>query len=463
MERARPRLSAADAVVSEKGPIARFLSNPARTVLLIFMGTSLLGAGLFMLPWLHSEEPLDFVDALFTSVSAVTVTGLSVIDVGSTLTMPGQIVLLVLIQLGGLGILAIGSLLILLLNRKLGLRSRLLAQGETRSLTVGDVKGVIWRIVVFSLTVEAILAGILIWRFRTAHGMSDGEAVWQGIFHAVSAYNHAGFSLFSDSLTQFAADEWVVLSVAFTIILSSLGFPVILEMLRLARADNWRTSLHTRLTIQGTVWLTVLGWVIPWLLEFRNRATVGALPWWEQASSMFFHSATMRSAGLNVFNNDALLPETMLFSDVLMFIGGGSASVAGGIKITTIAVLLYAFLSQIRGDNETEIGDRTLLHHTVMEAGAVVLAMVTAVLVGTFLLLVLTPHGLTDVLFEVISATATVGASLGITAELSSPAEFVLMALMLLGRLGPITLGTAFAVRQSRKAYRLPEARPIVG
>lgn len=463
MERPRPRLSAAEAVVSEKGPIARFLSNPARTVLLIFLATSLAGGGLMMLPWLHSEEPLGFVDALFTAVSAITVTGLSVIDVGSTLTMPGQIVLLVLIQLGGLGILAIGSLFILLLNRKLGLRSRLLAQGETRSLTVGDVRGVIGRIVVFSLVVEAILAGILIWRFRSVHGMSDSEAVWQGIFHSVSAYNHAGFSLFSDSLTGFADDSVIVLSVAFTIILSSLGFPVILELMRLARADNWRTSLHTRLTIQGTVWLTVIGWVVPWLLEFRNRLTIGGQPWWEQASAMFFHSATMRSAGLNVFSNDGLLPETMLFSDVLMFIGGGSASVAGGIKITTIAVLVYAFLSQIRGDAETEIGDRTLLHHTVLEAGAVVLAMVSAVLTGTFLLLLFTDHGLTDVLFEVISATATVGATLGITADLTAPAEFVLMVLMLLGRLGPITLGTAFAVRETRKAYRLPEARPIVG
>ncbi|MFG3495889.1 TrkH family potassium uptake protein [Streptomyces sp. NPDC047928] len=445
-----------------------FTTHPARTVVMAFAAVILTGAALLTLP-VASEHggATGFVTALFTATSAVCVTGLVVVDTGTYWSGFGEGVILALIQVGGFGIMTMASLLALLVSGKLRLRMQITAQAETKSLGIGEVRRVLIGVAGTTLAVELAVGAWLALRFRFGYGMSIPDAANFGLFHAVSAFNNAGFGLHADSLTPYATDPWVTLPVAVAVILGGIGFPVLLELLR-HRARRRRTgrrgwSLHTKLTLVTTGALLLSGAVLTCLLEWGNPGTLGPLHWGEKLLNGFFHSAMSRTAGFNAIDIGALEASTLLMTCTLMFIGGGSAGTAGGIKVTTFAVLAAAIVAEVRGEPNTTIMRRRLAPHALRQALTVALLGVGLVIVATLALLSLVKAPFEAVLFEVVSAFGTVGLSTGITGDLPASGELILILLMFVGRLGPVTLVSALALRERTRRYQLPEERPVIG
>ncbi|MFD5325967.1 TrkH family potassium uptake protein [Streptomyces sp. NPDC127092] len=445
-----------------------FSAHPARTVVLSFASAVVIGTALLMLPAAAEDgRGTSLLTALFTSTSAVCVTGLAVVDTGTHWSGFGEGVILALIQIGGFGIMTLASMLALLVSGRLRLRMQLTVQAETKSLGIGDVRRVLLGVAGTTLMVELAVGAFLALRIRFGYGEGLGESVYLGYFHAVSAFNNAGFGLHADNLTRYAQDPWITLPIALAVILGGIGFPVLLEMLRhrhRARTTgrkNW--TLHTRLTVITTVALLVTGTLLTGLLEWTNPATLGAHDVWGKLLNSFFHSAMSRTAGFNSLDIGALHPSTLLMTCMLMFIGGGSAGTAGGIKVTTFAVLAAAILAEVRGETHSVVLGRRLAPHVLRQALTVALMGVGVVMAATLTLLSVSEAPFEAVLFEVVSAFATVGLSTGITADLPGIGQLVLIALMFIGRIGPITLVSALALRERTRRYELPEERPVIG
>lgn len=406
-----------------------------------------------------------FVTALFTATSAVCVTGLIVVDTAGYWSSFGEAAILVMIQVGGFGIMTLASLLALFVYRNLGVWGRVLAQAETKALDLGDVRRVLLGVAVFSLAFEALTAVLLTGRLVAGYEVPLGRAVYLGIFHAVSAFNNAGFALFEDNLIRFVSDWWFVLSIAGAVIIGGIGFPVLVELWRARRneAHRPRWSLHTKLTLAMTAALLLAGAVMVMALEWTNPLTLGHLSTPSKLLSGVFQGLTPRTAGFNTLDYEAMRETTWLGTMILMFIGGGSASTAGGVKVTTIALLAAMVYAEARGEPTVELMGRRIPGPAQRQALSVVVAAAVAVVVGAFFIMAMSEGALAPSLFEAVSAFGTVGLSTGITPELSSGGRLILVALMFAGRVGPITLGAALAMREHRRLYRLPEERPIVG
>ncbi len=442
--------------------VPRF-SHPAQVVVAGFAAAIVVGAGLLLLPVSRSETSgASLVDALFTSTSAVCATGLITVDTPVYWSGFGQAVILVLIQVGGFGIMALATLLGLLVSRRLGLRNRLNAAAEVKSLGLSDVRQVLVGVARTSVLFEAAGALVLAVRLMTAYGEPPGRALWLGVFHAVSAFNNAGFALYSDSMTGFAADPFVSVPVIVLVVAGGLGFPVLFELRRAWRTPR-RWTLHTKIVMSMTAILLPLGTLMFLVLEWTNPGTLGPLSVAGKAVAGLFQGVQPRTAGFNSIDTGALNEATLLGTDVLMFIGGGSAGTAGGIKVTTFAVLLFVVASEIRGDESVTAFGRRVPRQAQRQAFSVALLAVGVVVGATALLLLLTPFSLDDVLYEVVSAFSTVGLSTGITSQLGTAGQLLLIALMFLGRLGPIILASALALRSRPRLYDLPHERPIIG
>lgn len=441
----------------------RILRHPAQFVVLGFAGAVAVGTALLMLPVARTGPGgASFVEALFTSTSAVCVTGHIVVDTPTYWTGFGQGVILALIQIGGFGIMTMASLLILLTTRRLGLRSRLTAAAETKNLGIGDVRTVLLGVAIVSLAFEAVIAVILTARLATTYDEPFAQALYHGVFHAVSAFNNAGFSLYSDNLMGFTTDALICLPIAVAVVVGGLGFPVILEVRRALRQPR-RWSLHTKLTLSVTGLLILAGTVFMLASEWRNEATLAPLSAPGKLLAGFFAAVMPRTAGFNSLDVSQMNEATWLGTDVLMFIGGGSAGTAGGIKVTTFALLFFVIYAEVRGDPRVTLFDRRVPSRVQRQALTVALLSVAMVVVPTLVLLEITGLALDRVLFEVVSAFATVGLSTGITADLPVAGQVILAVLMFVGRLGPITLASALALRERRRLYELPEGRPIIG
>ncbi len=404
----------------------------------------------------------SFLEAVFTATSAVCVTGLAVVDTPTYWSGFGEVVILALIQIGGFGIMTLASLLALLVARRLGLRTRLTAQAETKSLGLGDVRRVLLGVAAFSLTFEAIAALILTLRLATRYDEPLGQAVYHGIFHAVSAFNNAGFALYSDNLIRFATDPVVSVTIAVAIIAGGLGFPVLFELRReLFTPSTW--TLHTRIVVWATLILLVVGTAAVTAFEWSNPNTLGPLSVPGKLLAGFFQGVQPRTAGFNSLSYGDMNETTWLVTDVLMFIGGGPAGTAGGIKVTTFAVLAFMILAEVRGDPTVHVHNRRLPAGAQRQALSVALLGLGVVVTSTLAMLAMSDEKLDRVLFEAVSAFSTVGLSTGITADLPSSAQTLLIVLMFLGRVGTITLASALALRSRPILYRLPEERPIIG
>ncbi len=428
-----------------------------------FLVVVLTGSALLSLPVaVEAGRQASWTSALFTATSAVCVTGLAVQDTATHWTFFGELVIMVLMQIGGFGIMSLASILALVVSGRLGLRARLNTQAETRTLGPGEVRQVLAGVAKVTLVVEALTAAVLTVRSVTGYGEPLGRAVYQGIFHAVSAFTNAGFALWPDSMTRFVADPWICLPLALSVVAGGLGFPVY-AVLRRSWRHPARWSLHTKITIGMTAILLLGGTAAVTAIEWNNPATLGGLSPATRVLAGFFHSSMTRSGGLNSVDISQMHENTWLVSDVLMFVGAGSASTGGGIKVTTFALLGYVILAELRGEPDVTAGRRRLPEQLQRQALTIALLSVALVAFGTFVLMLLTPFKLDRVLFEVVSAFGTVGLSTGITADLGTAGHLVLTVLMFVGRLGPVTLGAALALHIQTRRFRYPEEGPLVG
>lgn len=430
---------------------------------LTFAVTIMIGTALLLLPIMTpGPQGATFMEAFFTATSAVTVTGLVTVDTAVAWTGWGQAVILGLIQVGGLGMIVTGTLLVLIIGRRLGLRSRVLAQAETPGLSVGDVRRMVRFIVAVTVLVEACGAVALTLRWWVAYHQPLPEAAWNGLFHSVSAFNNAGFSTYSDNLIGFNTDPVVLGVIMVLIIVGGLGFPVWYQTRgRLTRPKDW--SLHVRLTVVTTFALIAVGAVLLSWFEWTHKETLGGSSPGTTILNGLFASVTARTAGFNAINYGDATEETLLTTVILMFIGGGSASTAGGIKVTTFVVLVLMVVAEARGDRDVNSGDRRIAEKTQRSAVAIGTLYILLATVGLMILTAVTEFPLRDLVLETVSAIATVGLSTGITYDMPFWGQVVLIVLMFVGRLGAMTLATALALRHRSLSYRLPEGRPVVG
>jgi trk system potassium uptake protein TrkH len=421
------------------------------------------GSALLYLP-VATVEPGSgsYLTALFMATSAVCVTGLAVVDVPEYYTQFGEVVLLGLAQIGGFGIMTLTSLLALVVARRLGLRSRMIAQTERSGLELGDVRRVVVGVAILSLTFEAAAAAVLTARFFVSYDYGLGKAIYHGVFHAVSAFNNAGIALYSDSLTRFVTDGWITLAVAIAVIAGGLGFPVWFELRRLPFSPR-KWSIHTKLTLSMTLGLLLFGMLAILGFEWSNDRTLGSFSLLGKLDASFFQGVVSRTAGFSTVDFAGMQQETLLVTDMLMFVGAGSASTGGGIKVTTFAVLALMVYAEVRGDTTVNIFRRRIPPIAQRQALTVVFIALNAVVIATLVLMAVSPYPLYQSLFESISAFATVGLSTGITADLPDSGKIVLIVLMYLGRVGPQVLGAALVLRERERLYQYPEERPFIG
>ncbi|WP_225755450.1 TrkH family potassium uptake protein [Actinotalea sp. Marseille-Q4924] len=457
-----PRRTGTGRSAARERPVQRDIRRrPGRLVVTGFAGAVVVGTLLLLLPVSSAGRPATVIEALFTATSAVCVTGLVVVDTGSHWSGFGQAVILGLIQVGGFGIMTVASLLGLVIARRLGLQSRLVAAAATRSVGLGDVRAVLLNVLRITVLIETTTAVVLTVRFATTYDEPLPRAVWLGLFHSISAFNNAGFGLWPDNLTRYATDPWVNLPVIAAVLIGGIGFPVLFELRRHRRWSRW--SLHTRITLLMSAVLVVVGPLLVLAGEWSNPRTLGALDGPGRILAAFFQGIMPRTAGFNTIDTGEMTSGTWLATDVLMFIGGGSGGTAGGIKMTTFAVLLVVIWSELRGDPDVTFFDRRIPTPVQRQALSVALLSVAAVIVPTLVITMTSQLPEDEVLFEVVSAFATVGLSTGITADLHPAHQLLLIVLMFAGRLGPVALGTAMALRERQRLYRRPEGAPIVG
>jgi trk system potassium uptake protein TrkH len=436
--------------------------HPARLALLVFAGVVALVTLLLSVPaaTARGDRP-PLVDALFTATSAVCITGLTVVDTAAYWSLYGQGVILAGIQIGGFGIMTLASILGLAVSRRLGLTQRLLTASETKTTRLGEVGSLVRAVIVTSFAVESVLALALFPRFLTL-GQGTGEAVWNATFYAVSIFNNAGFVNTPGGLYPYVGDPWINFPVIIGAFIGALGFPVILVL-----AQKWRKpsrwNLHAKLTVTTSLALAVIGTALIGALEWLNPRTFGALPVPERLLAALMAGITPRSSGFATVDVGEMREATWLLQDALMFVGGGSASTAGGIKVTTLAVMLLAIGAEARGDRDVDAFGRRIPSESLRLAVAVTFIGATTVLVASLILLSMTDLRLDVILFEVISAFATCGLSTGITPALPDEAKYLLSALMFAGRTGTMTVAAALAVRSRRRVIRQPEEGPIIG
>jgi potassium uptake TrkH family protein len=462
-------------------PQGRSLADqPARFVVVAFVSAIAAGTAVLVLPISTADgHAAGLLDALFTATSAVCVTGLVVVDTGSHWSGFGQVVIMVLFQVGGLGFMTLASLIVLAVSRRLGIRATLATQTERRSLSLGDVRSVLKGVAVVTLIIEASVWLMLTVRFMTTYHYSLGKALWHGLFHAVSAFNNAGFGLYSDSLVQFASDPLVTIPIMVAIIIGGLGFPVMVDLYRHLRTPqrirlHMHLTLHSRLTLVVTGILLAAGLFVVLLFEWRNPATLGPMSLPEKGLAGVFSAVTPRTAGFNVIETGDMTNEGLLSTIVLMFIGAGSAGTSGGIKVGTFALIGLVILSELRGRPDVVAFGRRIPQALQRQATTVAALSMGVVVVTTLAMLAsfsyLTPREVPEgevqmihALFESTSAFGTVGLTTGITGALPPVSELLLVGTMLIGRVGPATLGAALVLRRRPVQYRYPEEGPIIG
>lgn len=421
------------------------------------------GGALLALPFTHAPgERVEPLQALFTATSALCVTGLTVVDIGREFNVFGQLLILLLMQAGGLGIITLGTLFAFLAGQRLGFGQRARLAEQLSAGQVGGVVPLLRSIVKYILVIEAVGALLLYVRLGPEEGWLRG--LYNSVFHAVSAFNNAGFSLYSDSFTRFRGDLWINSVMCGLILLGSLGFLVMFNLVawRRDRRKNPLTT-QTKIMLLMTTTLFALGVVSVALFEWNNPRTLGPLPPVEKFVASVFQGTSPRTAGFNSIDYTALHPATLLITIFLMFIGGGPGSTAGGIKMTTFFVIVVAAWSFLRGRGEPVAFSRRIDADTVLRALVVTVVSMALVSVA-FLVLVLTNPKLPllNLLFETVSAFGTVGLSMNTTPLLSPAGQLLLILLMYLGRIGPLTFAVALSLRSERSAVTYPAEKSIL-
>ncbi|MBF0386407.1 MAG: hypothetical protein HQL20_00960 [Candidatus Omnitrophica bacterium] len=438
-----------------------FFRNPTRVAVTSFMLLVSTGSILLKLPWATNPGHISWVDAIFTATSACSVTGLGVLDTGTYFTFAGQLIILLLVQVGGVGIMTFSTLFILMSGRKPGIVGGQTIKDTYTQTGERHPAEILKDVLLFTLFIEALGAALLFVRFAQEYPLP--KAVFLSIFHSICAFCNAGFSLFSNSLIAYRGDWLVSLTIGGLIILGGLGFLVFSDIKRAILSPNrfWKeVSLQSKVVVTATIIILVASTVI--LLWMERNYTLTGLPLNEKILASFFQSVTARTAGFNTVDIGAMANESLLFMIVLMFIGAGPGSTAGGVKITTASVLVLLGLAHLNGEERPHMFFRSISKATLGKAVSTVLLSVI-VLVGIVILLQISEEGnpflpsghakFLDLSFETVSAFGTVGLSTGITGKLSASGKLILSIMMIIGKLGMLTLALAISHRRMKKFY----------
>ena len=450
--------------------------HPSRLIVLAFLGVIAAGTALLAMPFTAADgKATSIPDALFTATSAVTVTGLTSVDTELHWNLYGDIVIAILIQVGGFGIVGFATLLGYLIDGRISLSNRISTSSESAVTGNNDVKKLITSILKMMLFFELAIFVVLFSRFSQNYGYDFEDALGHGLFHSISAFNNAGFALYSDSLMSFARDGWIIIPIFVGAFMGSLGFPVLSEGWdRLKRRTRiafgkpaefmpiqW--SLNSRIILWSSLVLVLVGTGYVAILEWNNPATLGPLNTFAKLFDSMFAAIMPRTAGFNAQDISAMHPSTWLGMDLLMFIGGGSASTAGGIKIGTAVVLAYIVFTEIRGETAVNIGNRRLPRSIQRQALTIVGLTATLAAVAIVLLRLSTDYSLDMIIFDVLSAVCTVGLSTGVSMEMHDPGKVMFAILMFVGRVGPVSMATALALRKAKRHFEYPKERPLIG
>lgn len=438
--------------------------TPPQAIVLSFLAAILVGTFLLALPVAHApDEDLSLLDALFTATSAVCVTGLIVVDTGSDFSRFGQVVIMLLIKSGGLGILTLGILLAFATRRRLGFQERLRLQEQVNAQQPGGVVRLLRNLVLFTVAAEAL--GTLLLYIRFGPLLGPGEGLFFALFHSISAFNNAGFALYADSLMGFVGDPLVSLTIASLFILGGIGSVVVFDIALHLRKKILRTySLHTKLVLFTTGLLIVVGTCLVWALEWTNPNTLAPLSFPTKLLAGFFQAVTPRTAGFNTLDFADMRSGTLIFVMLLMFIGASPSSTGGGVKTVTFLVLVGSAWRLSRGHGELTLFGRRIDYETVIKAAVIV--TMGAMLVGAALTALAITEGdlpLVAIAFETVSAFATVGLSLGITAQLSTIGQVIIIILMFLGRVGLLTFALSVVEREPEANIKYPAEDVIIG
>jgi trk system potassium uptake protein len=437
--------------------------DPPKILVAGFALIIILGAFLLTLPAATRDgQGLSWLNALFTSTSATCVTGLVVVDTGSTFTMFGQLVILGLIQVGGLGFMTFATFFALLLGKRISLKERLLIQESLNNISIEGVVKLAKRILIFTFIFEFI-GGILL-AIRFSFDMPILKAIYYGFFHSISNYNNAGFDLMGEfkSLTEYVEDPLVVLVVCALITLGGIGFIVMNEVYEYHRTH--KLSLHTKVVLLTSLLLTGLGTIIIFFLEFNNPDTLKPLSWSGKILGSLYQSVTPRTAGSNTLNIPDLTQTTLFLTIFLMFVGASPGSTGGGIKTTTFATLIGAVWSQIKGKEDVIFFGRRVVYEIIYKALTVTIIGLFIVITVTMLLTITEPgKEFLMILFEAVSAFGTVGLSMGLTPELSPIGRVIIILTMFAGRVGPLTIAFAITLRRHPDPFRYPKGKIMIG
>ncbi|MBE3581454.1 MAG: Trk family potassium uptake protein [Thermoanaerobacteraceae bacterium] len=446
--------------------MVRVRLTPTQGIVLGFACVILVGTLLLMLPVSSAAgRASDFLTALFTATSAVCVTGLVVVDTGTYWSTFGQGVIALLIQIGGLGWMSVVTLLALLIRKRISLGERLLMQEALNRENLGGVVALTKRIILTTFVLEGVGALVLSWRFARDFGWAQG--VYYGVFHAVSAFNNAGFDVLGPvfgpycSLTPYVQDITINIVISSLLILGGIGFPVIMEVLGFRKSG--RLSLHSRIVLLTTLVLIVAGTLTILAIEWDNPNTLGPLPPAGKGMAAYFQAVTPRTAGFNTVSIDDLRPASQYAQVILMFIGASPAGTGGGIKTTTFTVLVLAIAAVVRGRQEVEFGGRRIPWARVIKALAIAALSFFLVIAVSFILLLTEGEAFLPILYEVTSAFATVGLTTGLTPDLTPVGRCLLILTMFAGRVGPVSLAMAIWKRQVKANIHLPEEQVILG
>nr|WP_300822162.1 potassium transporter TrkG [uncultured Schaedlerella sp.] len=449
--------------------------NTLRVTAAGFLGVILLGAALLSLP-VSNTQPIAFTDALFTSATSVCVTGLVTVVPASQFTLFGKVILLLLIQIGGLGVIACGTLFLFLLNKKITIQERVVLKEAYGADRLGGIVKLVRKVILGTFAVEGAGAVLYAFQFIPEYGLVRG--IGYSVFHAVSAFCNAGIDILgSSSLSNYVTNPIINVTTILLIILSGIGFTVWFDVIdnnrRLVRGEvpkRWwftRLRLQSKLAVIMTVLLIFAGTVFVFLAEYRNPDTIGKLSIGQKLMASMFQSVTTRTAGFCTVSQGALHTESKLFCAILMFIGGSPGGTAGGVKTTTFAMLFLACLTFVRGGNDTECMGRKITVANFRTGFAVVMVAFAVFITGTIAVLFLEPDSilLENVIYETASAVGTVGLTADLTPRLCRASQYVLMVMMYIGRLGPLTMALMFAGKtHPRDRIRsLPEEQIMVG
>ncbi|ULT54487.1 TrkH family potassium uptake protein [Neobacillus drentensis] len=446
-------------LLKRKGNLIKL--NPAQILVIGFGSLILIGTCLFMLPVATHEHGhgLSFIDALFEATSAVCVTGLAVADTGTTFTLFGQIVLLCLIQMGGWGFMTTGIFMFIILGKRIGLKERLLLQDSLNVFTLSGVVHLVKRIILITLIVELI--GAIILAIRWTYEMPLKKAIYYGVFHSISAFNNAGFGLESDSLSKWVGDPTVNIVITLLFIIGGIGFTVILDIYR--KKSFRKLSLHSKVALLMTLILNILGTLIIFVSEFGNPSTIGHFGLGDKLWASYFQGVVPRTAGFNTIDISQMTLSSQVFMMALMFIGASSGSTGGGIKVTTYAIIMFAFWTVLTNRNDVNIFKRRISWQYVNRALSIVVAAIIFNFIIFFLLTYTEKAEMSKILFETISAFGTVGLTAGLTPDLTPAGRILITILMFIGRLGPLTMAFALLRTQKESKVRFAEEKILIG